>query len=608
MGLTLISFLFFTSLVAIISWWKTRKEKLDTADGYFLAGRGLSGIVIAGSMLLTNISAEQIIGLSGQAFARNITGMAWESTAAIATCALAFFFLPNYLKRGFTTMPQFLEERYDSGTRKIVSILLLLGYVLVYTPGALYAGAIAFNQVFDLQKTYGLNYVTSIWILVWIVGIIGSVYAIFGGLKAVAISDTINGIGLIIGGLSVPLFGLLYLGNGNIGIALEKIASEHVDKINAIGGVSDPVPFGTIFTGMLFANMFYWCTNQVLIQRTLGAENLKEGQKGVILSGFMKLLIPLIVSFPGIIAYHIFGNNFKASDSAYPALVALVLPKYLTGFYCAVIFGAVLSTYNSLLNSAATLFCFDIYKPVFDPKMSDEKLIKVAKIVGTILAIFSMFIAPLTMYAEGGLYEVMRKFTGFFNIPVISIVLCGFFSKKATGYAAKITVFCHMIFYTILIFIVKVKINYIHIMGILFVVNIIIMQVISKLKPEQDFYFKNIKPMVNMMPWRRLPEVATLLLSSLVFIYIFFSPVGVASLERNTGDIVGPYFIYFFILNLFVGLIIYYFMKKVIYKQTLLALKEEKIYGEISENDENIEEAQYAEKEYLLSEEKLEMD
>lgn len=205
MVLTILSFLFFTALVAVISWWKTKEENLETADGYFLAGRGLSGTVIAGSMLLTNISAEQIVGLSGQAYMKNITGMAWEVTAVISTIILAYIFLPYYLKRGFTTMPQFLEERYDATTRRLISGLLLIGYVIAFTPTALYAGAVAFNQVFDLQKMFGLNYFQSITVLVWIIGIIGSIYAVFGGLKAVAVSDTINGIGLIVGGLAVPV-------------------------------------------------------------------------------------------------------------------------------------------------------------------------------------------------------------------------------------------------------------------------------------------------------------------------------------------------------------------------------------------------------------------
>ncbi|MGL5052122.1 MAG: solute:sodium symporter family transporter [Cetobacterium sp.] len=564
MGLTIISFLFFTVLVAIISWWKTKSEKLDTADGYFLAGRGLSGMVIAGSMLLTNISAEQMVGLSGQAYSRGISGMAWETTAAIATIALAMFFLPNYLKRGFTTMPQFLEERYDSGTRKLVSILLLVGYVLISTPAALYAGAVAFNQVFNLTDLLGVTYVQSIWILVWIIGIIGSIYAIFGGLKAVAVSDTINGIGLIVGGLAVPFFGLLYLGKGEVMVGLNEVITTHTDKLNAVGTATDPVPFGTLFTGMIFANLFYWCTNQVLIQRTLGAANLKEGQKGVLMSGFMKVLIPLIVSFPGVIAFHIFKGQLEVGDAAYPALVSLVLPKYLTGFYCAVIFGAVLSTYNSLLNSAATLFCFDIYKPVMNPNVSDEELIKVAKIVATFLAIFSMFVAPLTMYAEGGLFEVMRRFTGFFNIPTIAIVLVGFFSKKVTAFSAKVAVVSHIVLYTLLIFVLKVKVNYIHIMGILFLVNTLTMLLISAVKPGKIYKAKRIKPVVDMKPWKRFPEVATLLLGLMVFTYILLSPLGIVSVQKEVGDIVGPNFKYG-ILLLLVGMgIVYSMFKKAI--------------------------------------------
>lgn len=558
MLLTVVSFIFFTALVAIISWWKTKEEKLDTADGYFLAGRGLSGIVIAGSMLLTNISAEQIVGLSGQAYMKNITGMAWESTAAVATIMLAVFFLPYYLKRGFTTMPQFLEERYDATTRKIISLLLLTGYVLISTPAALYAGAVAFNQIFNLESILGVSYVQSIWILVWVIGIIGSIYAVFGGLKAVAVSDTINGIGLVVGGLAVPFFGLLYLGQGSIKVALIQIATTHVDKINAIGGSADPIPFGTIFTGMIFANMFYWCTNQVLIQRTLGAENLKEGQKGVLLSGFMKILIPVIVSLPGVIAFHIFGSEANLGDAAYPRLVAVVLPKYLVGFYSAVIFGAVLSTYNSLLNSAATLFCFDVYKPVFAPNITDENLIKVAKIVGTVLALFSMSVAPFTMYAQGGLFEVMRRFTGFFNIPTICIVLVGLFSKKITALSAKAVIFTHLILYTVLIFILKVKLNYVHVMGLLFVFEVILMNIISMIKPAKKEYEESkSEPHVDMTPWRKLPLVSTLLIGLLIFVYIFLSPIGVVSDIKIEGSIVGPNF-KFAIVGLLVFMGIFY--------------------------------------------------
>ncbi|MGL5351879.1 MAG: sodium:solute symporter family transporter, partial [Clostridium sp.] len=228
-----------------------------------------------------------------------------------------------------------------------------------------------------------------------------------------------------------------------------------------------------------------------------------------------------------------------------------------------------------LLNSAATLFCFDIYKPVLNPNVSDEKLIKVAKIVATFLALFSMFVAPLTMYAEGGLFEVMRRFTGFFNIPTIAIVLVGFFSKKVTALSAKVAVISHILLYTLLIFILKVKINYIHIMGILFIVNTLTMLIISWLKPGKVYEAKNLKPAVDMKPWKRFPEVATLLLGLMVFAYIFLSPLGVVSAEKEIGDIVGPNFKYA-LMALLLGMGVVYSM----FKKAISSIEEKAIIEE----------------------------
>ncbi|MGL5427779.1 MAG: sodium:solute symporter family transporter, partial [Cetobacterium sp.] len=215
-------------------------------------------------------------------------------------------------------------------------------------------------------------------------------------------------------------------------------------------------------------------------------------------------------------------------------------------------------------NSAATLFCFDIYKPVMNPNVSDEKLIKVAKIVATFLALFSMFVAPLTMYAEGGLFEVMRRFTGFFNIPTIAIVLVGFFSKKVTAFSAKVSVVTHIILYTLLIFVLKVKVNYIHIMGILFMVNTLTMLAISAVKPGKIYEPKKLKPAVDMKPWKRFPEVATLLLGLMVFTYILLSPIGIVSIQKEVGDMVGPNFKYAIIILLAGMSVVYSGFKKAI--------------------------------------------
>ena len=210
----ILTFIAFTGLVALISWYKTKEENLSTKEGYFLAGRGLSGLVIAGSLEMTNLSTEQLVGQAGQSYSTNMGAMSWSVNASIALLALALIFLPKYLKAGITTIPEFLEVRFDRTTKQIISFLFLLGYMLTYLPTVLYSGALAFNQIFHLDELFGITSFQSIAILCVAIGVIGSIYAIFGGLKAVAVSDTVNGVGLLIGGLLIPILSICILGNG----------------------------------------------------------------------------------------------------------------------------------------------------------------------------------------------------------------------------------------------------------------------------------------------------------------------------------------------------------------------------------------------------------
>ena len=355
-----ITFIGFTLLVAIISYIKTRKTSESTSDGYFLGGRSLTGVVIAGSLLLTNLSTEQIVGLNGAAFKEGILVMAWETLAAIAMVVTAMFLLPRYLKGGITTVPQFLERRYDKFTKTLTSALFLSGYVIVLLPIVLYSGALAISSMFNVPDLLGVSETKALWITVWGIGIIGSIYAIFGGLKAVAVSDTINAVGLLIGGLMIPVFGLWAIGDGSLSEGISTLINTNPEKFKSLGGSNASVPFGTIFTGMMLVQLFYWGTNQAIIQRALGAKNLKEGQKGLLLASFIKILGPLIVVLPGIIAFHMFGDTLENPDQAYPMLVTKVLPATLVGFFAAVLFGAILSSFNSALNSSVTLFGIDI--------------------------------------------------------------------------------------------------------------------------------------------------------------------------------------------------------------------------------------------------------
>ena len=527
--LTVFSCFGFMAVVASVSWLKTRGT-VDTGAGYFLAGRGLGATFIAGSLLLTNLSAEQLIGLNGSAYGYNLSSMGWEVTAALATVMMAFFFLPRYLSGAFTTLPEFLSTRFDAGVRRMTVILFLLGYGLVTIPSVLYAGSIAVLRVFDIPALLGLEYGTALALIIVIIGVLGAAYAILGGLRAVAVSDTLNGAGLLVVGVAVVWLGLQALGEGSAREGLTLLLTTETHKLNAIGGSSDPTPFATLFTGMIFANLFYWCTNQYVIQRTLAAKSLAEGQKGVLLSGFFKVLVPLLMMIPGIIAYHLYGPGLASIDLAYPQLVRDVLPGYATGLFLAVLLGAVLSSFNSLINSAATLFCIDIYQPWTGRNVTDEQLVRVAKRVGLGITIFSLLVAPLLQFAAEGLWQVIRIFTGFYNIPMIAIVLVGLLTRRVPALAAKVVIVFHIIAYGLFQFSFKdlVPIHFLHLYAILFAIEVLIMLVIGEWRPCVESPLRPRQAVVDLTPWTYAIPCAVTLMSCVAGLYVVFSPIGFA--------------------------------------------------------------------------------
>ena len=449
-----LTFIGFTALVAVISYFKTRKTDEGTSDGYFLGGRSLTAGVIAGSLLLTNLSTEQIVGLNGSAYQSGLSVMVWETLAAIAMVVTAMFLLPRYLKDGLTTVPGFLAKRFDVATKTLTSILFLTGYVVVLLPIILYSGSLAISGMFDVPELLGVTQPQSIWICVCGIGIIGSIYAVFGGLKAVAVSDSINAIGLLIGGILIPIFGLMLIGDGNLMEGLSTLTSEHPEKFKSMGGETDPVPFYTIFTGMMLVQLFYWGTNQQIIQRALGAKNLKEGQKGLLLASFIKILGPIIVVLPGLIAFHVFQGNLETADSAYPMLVKKVLPTAWVGFFAAVLFGAILSSFNSVLNSSVTLFGIDVYKQHINKEADEKTVVKYGKIFGVILAIASMFIAPLIANA-GSLFAYLQEINGIYSIPILTIIVVGYLTKRVPAIAAKIGLLSGCLLYILSQFIMQ---------------------------------------------------------------------------------------------------------------------------------------------------------
>ena len=454
--------------------------------------------------------------------------MAWEVTAAFATVCMAFIFLPRYLAGAFSTLPQFLNDRFDDGVRRMTVVLFMVGYGLVTIPSVLYSGSIAVLQLFSVPELLNVSYSQGLVLTIVTIGCIGSIYAIFGGLRAVAVSDTINGMGLLIVGIAVPLLGLSMLGQGSIGDGLVIIASTDTHKLNAIGGPQDPTPFPTLFTGMIFANLFYWCTNQYVIQRTLAARNLAQGQKGVLLSGFFKVLVPFLMMIPGVIAFHLYGPGLATIDLAYPQLIRDVLPFWASGFFLAVLLGAVFSSFNSLINSAATLFCLDVYQPLRKEPMDDKHMVRVAKIASVIIALFSFFVAPLLQYAPEGLWQIIRIFTGFYNIPVIAIVLIGLFTRKVPALGAKVVIVFHIIAYGLLQFVFDeyVEIHFLHLYAILFLIEIGIMLFFGQFIPRAESWAYHEDKKVDLTPWKYVVPCSGTLLSCVVGLYLLFSPIG----------------------------------------------------------------------------------
>ncbi|MGB5820544.1 MAG: solute:sodium symporter family transporter [Saonia sp.] len=544
------SFVGFTLLVGIIAWYATRSTNEKSADGYYLGGRSLGAITIAGSLLLTNLSAEQIVGLNGQAFTEGVLVMAWETLAAIAMIVTAVFLLPKYMRGGITTIPQFIESRFDHQTKAILSTLFLIAYGIVLLPTVLYSGSLAFSTIFDLPTLLGLSQNATIWVCVWSIGIIGSIYAIFGGLKAVAVSDLINAIGLLIGGLLIPVFGLMAIGDSSVTVGLDTLWKSNPEKFVAAGGVDSSVPFGTIFTGMMLAQIYYWGTNQAILQRVFGAKNLKEGQKGMILAALVKFLIPVIVVLPGIIAWHLFEGDLSNADLAYPTLVKTVLPTTFIGFFAAVLFGAVLSSFNSLLNSSATLFGFDLFKQYFKKNASELQTVQAGKSFGMLLAIIAMCIAPFIVYAPDGLFSYIQVMLGSLSVPIFAVVIIGISTKKVPALGAKVVLSFGVVIYLISQFvfspsfvdnalaeaavngitdpkalsIIKAEAypHFLHVMGILFVFNIIIMLVIGKLFPRKMAYVPLTTDEINITPWKYAMLAGALITLLVLSTYLIF--------------------------------------------------------------------------------------
>lgn len=545
----LLSFFFFTGLVVFYTWSRVKNQKNDSKDGFFLGGRSLTGGLIASSLILTNLSATSFVGMSALSFKGNMSVMGYEVASGITLIIIALFLVPRYLKQGITTIPDFLESRYDLSVKQFVTVLFLLSYIINLLPNTLYAGAMVIGGIFDIESMLGITRFQAILLIASIIGFLGLFYAIYGGLKAVVIADTLNGVGLIVGGLMIPVFGLIVLGDGSFIEGVDVITTNATDKLQAVGAEDDPnVPFSTMFTGLLLVNLYYWGTDQAIIQRALGAKNLKEGQKGVILAGAIKVVTPLFLIIPGIIAYHMFGTvdatgqSYEA-DTMYTRLVNEVLPKPLVGFFLAAMFGAILSTFNGVLNSSTTLFTLNVYKPIFDKesKLSDEQLVNKGRSFGLFIAILSVGIAPFIMFAPNGLFDLLQRLAGLFSVPIFTIVFMGYITKRVPAVAAKVSLAVFVAAYGIVQFTPAsmhdylgplkplAELHFFHQLAVLFVLCCGIMFAIGKVRPRDTDYVLPVNEAMDIKPWEFRFEASAVILYMVLGAYITFSDLGLVA-------------------------------------------------------------------------------
>ncbi len=528
----LLGFLLFTFLVAGYATWKLRKDNLNTRDGYFLGGRSLTGIVIAGSMLLTNISTEHLIGMNGSAYRNGAIIIAWEVTSALALIAAALYFVPRYLKMGLTTIPEFLEKRFDGTLRTIIALLLILSFVTTLLPIVLYTGAINIESIFELSDLLQVSTEEGIWITVVVVGTIGAIYAIFGGLKMVAYTDTINGFGLLIAGLLIPIIALHQIGDGNIATGISKLYAFAPEKFRVVstepsigeGSREAILPFNVLFTGLLINQLYFWTMHQSIIQRALGAVSLKEAQKGLLYTGVLKILIPLVIILPGIIGFYYFGESlYDRQDTVYPELVKKLLPVWMSGIFVAIIMGAILSTFNSALNSAATLFSLGIYQRYISRESSERNLVRVGRWTSTLLALFAIVVAPFVAQAPEGLYQLLQQLNGIFFIPIATVILAGFFLPGVSATGARAGLLFGLSFYVFMYFIFEVNLHFVHIWGIEFVLNIAVMIMVSKWYPNRNPFTIQDVGAVDLEKWKFAQPLSIALIIITIGIYILLS-------------------------------------------------------------------------------------
>ena len=433
-SLDLAVFCLYGFALVFIAWWVSREKAghEKNAEDYFLAGKSLPWWAIGASLIAANISAEQIIGMSGSGFAIGMAIASYEWMAAITLIIVGKYFLPIFLAKGIYTMPQFLENRYDHRVRTIMAIFWLGVYVLVNLTSILWLGALAINAITGFDMMYGM-----IFLAVFSIG-----YSIYGGMKAVALTDIIQVVLLVFGGFLVSYLALDKIAGGQgAWQGFTMLLDQAPEKFDMILAPSNPfykdLPGLSVLIGGLWVmNFSYWGFNQYITQRALSAKSLPEAQKGIAFAAYLKIIMPLIVVVPGIAAA-ILAPDLAKPDQAYPEMMKLV-PHGLLGVTFAALVAAIASSLGSMTNSISTIFTMDIYKQMINREASEKKTVLIGRSVALLSMIVAVIVAKPLLGQLDQAFQYIQEFTGFFTPGIVVIFLLGFFWKKTTATAALV--------------------------------------------------------------------------------------------------------------------------------------------------------------------------
>lgn len=469
-GIDLIIFAVYIVGVILFGIWIANREKATTASDYFLASRSLPWWAVGGSLIASNISAEQIIGMNGSGFELGLAIATYELMAAITLILVAKFLLPVFLKKEIYTMPQFLEERYDGTVRTIMSVFWIILFVFVNISTVLYLGALAIEQLLDVPLIYG------------IAGLVlySACFSIFGGLKAVVWTDVVQVIVLMLGGTLAAIGILSYVGDGSVLTGIQLLwdtVPDHFEMLFepndtyidvaaaneiATGFAADGTPttlvdgdqikssfnllpgFAMLLGGMWIVNGYYWGNNQYIIQRALAAKNLPEAQKGIAFAAFMKLFIPFFAVLPGIAAFYLLNVKGETvdiikADQAFPWVLGNHVGVGFKGLTFAALVAAIGSSISSMVNSASTIFTIDIYNKFLNPGASEKRQVGMGQIAAAASLVIGAAIAPIWVNA-GQAFQIIQEYTGFISPGVLTVFIFGMFYRRGTSKAALVVV------------------------------------------------------------------------------------------------------------------------------------------------------------------------